>query len=344
MSVSHHLPDFEDHPCEDHPDSRFGWIPVWGISLLFHVIVLLVLAFVLSGRNPGGVGETDRTFDVQIAFKSQDGDRTVYEAAEDTPQDAGAEADTPATDSLRDITASTAEEFSHILESAQRPEIPDFQSQRQGFLPQEGEGVNLTGAGDALAGDLGKVDGGTFGGLGGGKGTTFFGAVGEGQSFTYVFDRSGSMEGGPLAVAKTELTQSLRKLKSNQQFQLVFYHHDVLVFSPGRLNFATDRNIRDAASFISHVTADGGTNHKAAMMAALKLRTDVIFFMTDADEPPMTAGDLADIHRAAAGTQIHAIHFGSGPLSGKVNFLMKIAQQNGGDYHYVDTDQLRASR
>lgn len=343
MSESLHLPVFDDDRCEDHPDSRFGWIPVWGISLLFHVIVLLVLAFFMWEKVSGGVGETEREFDVQIAFKSQDGDRTVYEAAEDEPQDAGAEDDTPAADaSLRDITEITATDFSKILDSTQRPEIPDLKSQLAGILPQDGDSVNLAPAGAALTGELGKVSGGTFGGLGGGTGTTFFGAVGEGQSFTYVFDRSGSMEGGPLRVAKTELTQSLRKLKSNQQFQLVFYHHDVLVFSPGRLNFATDRNIRDAASFISHVTADGGTNHKAALLAALKLRTDVIFFMTDADEPPMTAGDLAEIHRAAAGTQIHAIHFGSGPLSDKVNFLMKLAQQNRGDYHYVDTNQLRA--
>ncbi len=339
MNTHHNLQNFEDDRCEDQPNSRFGWIPVWGFSLLFHVILLLVLTLVFTARIAGGVGDSPRTYDVEIAFKTQDGDRTVYEAADDAPQDAAQENETPLSDSLEEFTQSAAAGLSEMLNAGEQMEIPDLKSQLAGILPQDGERVGVAAAGGAL-GDVGKLHGGTFDGLGSGK-VTFLGASGQGRSFTYVFDHSGSMSGAPLRVAKTELIQSLRGLKSNQQFQLVFYDHEVLLFSPGQLNFASDQNVLRAVSFISSIRAQGGTDHKAAIMTALKLRTDVVFFMTDADEPPLTAADLEDIRRAAGGTQIHTIHFGAGPPSSSINFLMKIAQQNRGDYHYINTDQLR---
>src|SRR6476620_2566458 len=49
--------------------------------------------------------------------------------------------------------------------------------------------------------------------------TQIFGVTGKGTSFVYVFDRSLSMKGAPLAAAKRELLDSLGHLQRVHQFQ-----------------------------------------------------------------------------------------------------------------------------
>jgi len=176
--------------------------------------------------------------------------------------------------------------------------------------------------------------------------TAFFGLVGEGYKFVYVFDRSGSMSGDgrrALRAVKAELLDSLEKLDSVHQFQIVYYNQTAKLFNPsgqpGHLAFATEANKRRVARFLDGLAADGGTNHEDALRAALRLRPDVIFFLTDGDEPALTAAQLATIRRQAAGIVIHAIEFGPGPKPAQDGFLAALARQNGGEYVYVDISQ-----
>lgn len=177
--------------------------------------------------------------------------------------------------------------------------------------------------------------------------TSVFGAVGEGRKFAYVFDRSGSMDGhggAPLRAAKSELTASLDDLKSTHQFQIVFYNEHPRAFSPtgqaGRLVFGTEQNKNLARRFVGSITADGATRHEEALEVALKMVPDVIFFLTDADEPRLTSAQLARIARLNHGTTIHAIEFGYGPQGDPDNFLVKLARHSGGTHVYVNVAQL----
>jgi hypothetical protein len=68
---------------------------------------------------------------------------------------------------------------------------------------------------------------------------------------------------------------------------------------------------------------------------------DVIFFLTDAGEPQLTARELADLRRKnRAESIINTIEFGAGPFQGGENFLMRLAQQNRGQHVYVDVTSL----
>ena len=177
--------------------------------------------------------------------------------------------------------------------------------------------------------------------------TRFFGTVGEGFNFVYVFDRSGSM-GGPgrtaLQAVKAELAESLKNLDTVHQFQIVFYNERPVAFNPagssGRLAFATEPNKERALRAVDVIPADGGTNHEDALRLAIRLRPDVIFFLTDADEPELTAAELDALREAAAGIRINTIQFGSGPPPKQKNFLAKLAEQNGGQHAYVDLSKL----
>ena len=65
----------------------------------------------------------------------------------------------------------------------------------------------------------------------------------------------------------------------------------------GKVAFATDRNKRLAANFVGGITADGGTDRMAALREAINFAPDVIFFLTDADDP-MPPSELAEIAKA----------------------------------------------
>ena len=127
-----------------------------------------------------------------------------------------------------------------------------------------------------------------------------FGVEGKGNKFVYVFDRSSSMEGAPLAAAKRQLLESLESLDSVHQFHIIFFNHRLRMFDVTgggrRIAFATDRNKKLAANFVGGITADGGTDRFAALKQALAFRPDVIFFLTDADDP-MSASEMADLEQ-----------------------------------------------
>jgi hypothetical protein len=213
-----------------------------------------------------------------------------------------------------------------------------------GEPPRKRPGVSLN---EYLRGQAGSV------GVAGGKARTgMFGLTGEGYKFVYCLDRSGSMGGSgrkSLPAVKAELRASLKNLDTVHQFQIVFYNERPVVFNPtgtpGRLAFATDQNKERAWQFLDTIAADGGTDHEQALRTAIALRPDVIFFLTDADEPRLSPEQLKKIAYLAGGITIHAIEFGPGPkpaaeTAAAETFLAELASQNGGRYTYVDISKL----
>jgi hypothetical protein len=254
------------------------------------------------------------------------------------------------------FSEASADGFEHQQVAAPSPDSP-FPSEQPpidvaGVLPSP---QDLTGfgsdLGDALpaAGELTQAPSRSKQ-IGGKVTTQVFGVQGKGSKFVYVFDRSGSMEGyggRPLVAAKSELIASLQSLESIHQFQIIFYNERPAVLNPDypqkpRLMFGTDRDKRLAENFVRGIVANGGTRHMDALKMALALSPDVIFFLTDADEPQMTEAELAEVRRlnGRVGASIHTIEFGSGPISDSNNFLVKLARQNGGRHGYVDVSRL----
>ncbi|MBU4271302.1 MAG: VWA domain-containing protein [Planctomycetes bacterium] len=181
--------------------------------------------------------------------------------------------------------------------------------------------------------------------------TSLFGVVGEGYKFVFVIDRSGSMGGegrNSLRAVKAELIESLKNLDSVHQFQLIFYNQRPVLMNPagapGRLAFGTDENKRRATRFLDSITAGGGTDHEAALKMAVRMQPDVIFLLTDADDPILEPAQLAKIRHTAAGIIINAIEFGPGPKPARPSFLADLARQNGGGYAYVDASKFDAGK
>lgn len=176
--------------------------------------------------------------------------------------------------------------------------------------------------------------------------TTFFDIAAKGTRFVYVLDRSGSMfDHGAIRVAKEELVVSLAALESTQQFQLLFYNQGLLELTGSgdrpQMQWATDINRTLARQFISNVQPDGGTDHMPALKKALRYQPEHLFFLTDADQPILSARELNEIKMANNGrTAIHCVEFGKGPEISGDNFLKKLARENGGTYRYRDVTRF----
>jgi hypothetical protein len=314
-------------------------LPAWLLSCLLHATVMIVLALLVRDTARGVAPEPDRS--AGIVLTQTAGQRTQFFSEAD--QETVAEQPAASATDAADASASAA---------AALPSASQLPVDLAGILPDSGSNAGI-GSGTDLTAALpsaGQLASGPAPSrsLGKGNKTYLFGLEGEGSLFVYVFDRSDSMngyEGRPLAAAKTELINSIAMLEATQQFQVIFYNHEVTVFNPNpgqtaRLMFADDTTKDLAERFIRALPAAGSTEHMAALLRALLLAPDVIFFLTDAADPQLTAQQLERIRRSNKGTVIHTIEFGPGPFPGGDNFLMRLARQNNGRHTYVDVTRL----
>lgn len=308
-------------------------IPAWMLSTGLHLVLIVTLAMVVRSSPRGANVEADRSGGI-VLVENRRGDVEYF-----SESDADSAGDSRTSESA-------AQDVAAALPTSSRVPV-----NIAGLRPSS---VTLAGAGQDLNAALPDVSG-LLDGVGpsrsvGGKTTTqVFGLQGTGSKFVYVFDRSGSMSaenGRPLKAAKSQMIASLQSLKSTDQFQIIFYNERPLSFNPfpgksATLMFGTEENKELARRFIERVSASGGTQHLPALKIALNMTPDVIFFLTDANEPRMTSGELKDVRRWNKVTSINSIEFGTRPYPRRGNFLFKLAEQNNGDYVYRNVAELK---
>lgn len=174
--------------------------------------------------------------------------------------------------------------------------------------------------------------------------TTFFEVPAQGRSVVYVIDRSCSMgSGGQLDRARREVLTSLARLPESVRFQIIAYNRrpeSPRVGARTELLPATQENKDRAAQFLRALVAEGGTEHFPALDLALRLKPDVIYFLTDADDlKPEEVRALTQIN--AGRSAIHAIELNTSN-QGRPNMPMQaLTGQNHGHYQAVDLLKLR---
>ena len=318
-------------------DKRSGWwreLPAWLLSLVFHLTILLTMATFITVAPRGANLEPARGGGIVLA-------QDVGGSSEDYGADG--QSTSPSTQPSQQETSAN-----DALPGGEQVPID-----LAGALPAATNPTDGSGLGDGL-----PSAGGMAGGANPGRGsvggnpahTQVFGAQGTGNKFVYVFDRSASTDGyqgRPLAAEKRELIASLNDLDDIHQFQIVFYNEQSTVFNPDapqppKMLFGEASTKRLAQNFVRGIIAAGGTRHSAALRLALNMKPDVIFFLTDAGDPVMTASEMEEVRQRnmRTGATINVIEFGSGPNPGGENFLVRLARQNSGQYVYVDVTRL----
>ena len=203
-----------------------------------------------------------------------------------------------------------------------------------GLLPGEG----LGGGGGSGGGTGGAI------GPGVGPGTEFFGTPERASSFAFVIDCSGSMSHlFALKIAKAELLISLDRLPPDARFGVVFYNQEPTVFADrdGRsaLQAATIESKDRVRDRMSSIRPEGGTNHARALLAAVAMKPEVIYFLTDAEH--MAEDDVEVVREAAGPIRIQAIEFGDGPATGAATPLRTLATSTGGTFRHVDLSTIQ---
>jgi hypothetical protein len=198
-----------------------------------------------------------------------------------------------------------------------------------------------------LAGNSAELSGANGKALGGGKqgdgvsgqaATEFFGIGGYGQTFVYVVDASDSMnDRGKFERARYELLHSIEQLKSDQRFFVIFYNEGAYPMDADEPLLATQDNVAAATNWIQQVEPTGGTNPLPALLAALTLRPDAIYFLSDGQFDPaviqiMRSRNRQNLRMRTRQIPIHTIAFFDRIAEG---LMRTIARNSGGEYRYV---------
>jgi hypothetical protein len=320
---------------------RWRWqvsMPAWLASLVVHALLVIVLGYVASQQLHGTNAPAGAVLIASVSTQANEG----FFDDEKPAQVIGA-ADAGHADSLEQQDSAAAAQ-SGLAEIAEGPPPVDVESQLPSTaLASANPGESMTGTATGI-GNLPGVARRPPGIRGRLAKTHVYGVPGEGNSFVYVFDRSSSMGIGAnslLESAKRELLASLSDLGEENKFQIIFYNREPHLMNLGRsfggLVFADDRAKELARRFVGGINADGATEHYEPLIKALRLMPDVIFFLTDADEPALSDVKIARIRNTNGGrTSINTIEFGEGPQPRRENFLARIARENGGKYIYID--------
>jgi hypothetical protein len=332
------MSDYDPHAA---PVPARSWLS-WGFSFAFHITAIVALASAMRPWPHGAGDHEGNSISIVLGDSKSGGEmRPGDEGQGDTVNERDQVFEPPALLA----TPTPAESMAEVVQQTRMWPV------RLAAAPAA-EAANPSNrssqqpSGRPATGGIGRS--GTPGGTGYAT-TSVFGVEGKGNKFVYLFDRSASMEGAPLSAAKKQLLQSLKALESVHQFQIIFFNSRTQVFDATiggrRVAFASDRNKQLAANFVGGITADGGTDRMVALREAIGFAPNVIFFLSDADDP-MSAGELAEIAKLNERVQaaICVIEFGRGPAPGKDNFLMQLARQSGGKYGYVDTTKLVRQR
>jgi uncharacterized protein with von Willebrand factor type A (vWA) domain len=181
---------------------------------------------------------------------------------------------------------------------------------------------------------IGSKGGGGGAASGEGAAGEFFGSKAGGNRFVYVVDCSGSMAGEPLARARQEVLDSVELLDVKQSFFVVFFSSRAYPqFYPdvgSKLLPATPKNRRRLRDWVAKVEPLGGTEPLEALLLALKLEPDAVFFLTDGQFASHVADEVRQQNTRMI--PIHAIAF---VHQYGQHLLEQMARDSGGTYQFV---------
>lgn len=320
--------DVGDEWSRDESRGRVNQVVVFTTSTVVHVVILL--AFSLMGarneRSP-----VHLPLQISTAMDEFEVDLEHPEAVALDPVEPSHQLD-----ERRDVEMQSVVVFAGPDEASIRVDpIPDLGDQGAigEFAPDpnfgrpslaESDYVMKLGAGDedgdfVLEGDGADVD--------------FYGVKATGRRFVFVTDCSGSMDGQPLVRLKEQLRASIDGLPKEIEFFIVFFNEGAIPMPAPRCVRATPANTARYLAWVDAILAGGGTDPSRAMIAALGLKPNAIFLLTDGEfvaEPTLQAILHLNADRRV---QINTIAIGNHLAEPT---LQRIAAEHRGAYRFVD--------
>ena len=144
---------------------------------------------------------------------------------------------------------------------------------------------------------------------------------------------------GALEAACRELAASLQRLPTGARFQVIVYNRQASLLLTQHADWLkpTPAIIDEACAVLARQVAEGSTNHEPALKMALRLKPDVIFFLTDADDLMPEHLQLVESLNQEHAT-IHTIELTTRNRERTWMPLQVLARQNRGTYQAVDLE------
>jgi hypothetical protein len=211
----------------------------------------------------------------------------------------------------------------------------------KGFGSGEGDGNgNGSGTGKGRLAAFGP----TGGGIPGPRGKVF-GEGGNARTIAFTCDASGSMI-PKFGLLRRELQKAIDGLRHIQRFSITFYaDKKAIAFENGNLVYATDENKRKAAKWLDDIFPSGQTDPLPSLDIAFKGKPDLLYMLTDGefDNNKQVMDRVAALNKDRR-TRVNTIAFidkeADRASDTFIKFLTALADQNGGKFKQVTTDQL----
>jgi hypothetical protein len=140
-------------------------------------------------------------------------------------------------------------------------------------------------------------------------------------------------ESGKFERAVYELLQSIEQLGSDQQYYIFFYNHRAYPMDEPNLVPATTEQFEKTREWVGRARPRGGTFPLTALLTALKMKPDAIFFLSDGLFDPRTGREVRMRNRGKKSrVPIHTIAFVNREAEG---LMRTIARNSGGKYRFV---------
>lgn len=273
------------HQSHSHPGAHSRWNQGLGVSTLVHLVIIGGLSLIVARETQSLTGPRNAI-------------QTRWSPAREELEPAPVEL-TPVTHKQEE--ASSAALNSKLPQLADRTSAPDLQSLSSwlnGSLPQNTqfeESVNTQHAADVV-GALLTADaiGGTTSGSGNGQGSgRFFGINPQSKKIVYVVDSSKSMNIPHESIGKTrlgrvkiELARAILSMEPDQEFFVIFFSDFAIPMPARKLQPATRQAKSRYLNWVAQVPGIGRTEPLEALLLALKLQPDTIYFLTDGQFNP----------------------------------------------------------
>ncbi|MDA7928466.1 hypothetical protein N9B54_00780 [Mariniblastus sp.] len=237
-------------------------MPSWLWSTILHLIVLLILAW-FTLNDP--VAQESIVLDV-----SESSESFIIEMTDFV---------------LEDVVMEEAVGFEMNEVGKMEFEAPDLSTALMENVPLGFVELDLSSL-DELGGAEGEEIGGELASTNGSSKAKFFGIRSYGKKFVFVIDCSGSMKGSRWRRAVTELREAVNGLEEDQEFLVLLYNTQTKVMLDANLqsagmSVATADNKRRMLYWLKKQVPNGSTFPGPAVYAALKLRPDAIFLLSD---------------------------------------------------------------
>lgn len=160
------------------------------------------------------------------------------------------------------------------------------------------------------------------------------------KDIVFALDTSGSMSGQKIQQAREALRYCINSLGRGDRFNIISFATEVNSFQEGLVE-ANKTNIKEALSFVSKISARGGTNINDALLLSLKMvavtgKPRMIVFLTDG-EPTVGVTEMKEILQninRSNSSKARLFVFGVGD-DVNTHLLDKIAEAHRGVSEYV---------